>query len=1058
MWSDDMKIKSLKESFTMYSISNREYENKASQLAEELIADGWRPMDSRYTGSKYYIIFAKKEGDEKALWKAVQYSNQLEPRVIDITYEQGIGREPIDDFDGLRRELGRMLLPQREGMNEASYGGAFDIKDDQFFTREDINSAAEEVLGHVQETFDGNFTVGGCWFEHGTFIVNIQDDNFNEYEAFAHVTMRKIRKPEDLKKYALDIAGKIIKQIKEDKDMDECKLNETSIVQLDQRKKDLYGRIRKRLGTDNLISTRNQWTQEETDEYAELSTIDMIQSICAYANGVPTVDEVMENRYMKSYIGQLGKEKVRAIVERELEHFSRAKVRYAHTDGEGVSYNTIEYPEDRMNEATYPRHFKLGEKDIQYVKVYNQYGYTIQEIRIDNVKKTFERGNFSIGHDRAYKNRQVYEEFIDSLKEQGYTEIPSDYRCLKNKTRKGVPMTEGDMPTATNAMTNDLVKDWYIDKYTTDNLGNEITDGLTFDGVYSALKRGDDIYKVIGVNDSIVRERIFYELSRRRNVDYDVIYDMWLDGGNDGLDELANRQTNHLTEDYDIYGSWSVEFDLTLEGEDVSFDDLSEVTQEHIADCIMDGVVQGEIVEHDDTTDDTVTGWWVAHIECYLDDNGDVLFDSLDEVSQEHIADSIKDGYTSGELCVTREGEELTEAPAIKLSGDDLNNPNEISFKKIIKRAQDEEDEKVRQAEYARRKKEATEKYAGLLDDAMNTFEEAEDKTKALDILFDALVPTEGKCDTVAGEIVRALMRVVARYYNDGDYFFMGYGLETAAPGIAHLQNRYEDIISDADAIAKTYADYLDDKQLEKDYEKFLDDLIYAVIEDIQNNPDLLVEPNSTDYLKADTDEIEDNQPRFAYDFMLSYELRDLYDGDIVSKREINEYAEDVFGWDSVYDGVEAYVSGDYLYVENLTYDGLVALQDRVSSRNGRDGIEHFWAELVEQHQEELDRLNGEDDEDDETEEDEDFDESLNETYDEDEDKPFTYEQTYEALRELTHNFSDERGEVKCFFRQEKDDGRDILKHYYRVVDVSDGRKSTDDEMCYVLSYDERDI
>ncbi len=1331
--------------WTMYSISNREIEQKATAMVKDLAREGFLPVDSKYTGSKYYVICRKRDENGRGIWKAVQYNNQLEPRVIDITYDQATGRAPMDDFDGLRRDLGKMLLPQNEGvestpsttvdneilkmventlskmsyagiksmeffdrngqrfldisisrnadwfdymcykkelkqafkdvytnvddncllvdvtefyknttsleeasnknfyvtvyardsksgpeeggyvtygwdaissksfrdeesakryqkdfvdgaeilsddgngcleirdewedeykvciepahrrgkanaparswaeseldikparpyfdrqgkrvaenprvtlkrerervalnkefedrlnsaqtrdefidiitdmkyrsirddhyelmgatakrLTEAKYGGAFDVADDQFFTREDVNSAAEEVLAHVQETFNGKFVLAGCWFEHGTFIVNIQDDNFNEYEAFAHVSMRRIRKPEDLKKYALDIASKIIKQIKEDKGMDECKLNETSMAQLDQRRKDLYGRIRNRLGTDNLISTRGQWTQEEVDENVELSTISMIQSICAYANGVPTVDEVMENRYMKDYIGQLGKEKVRAIVERELEHFSRAKVKYAHTDSEGVSYNTIEYPEDRMNEATYPRHFKLGENDIQYVKVYNQYGYTIQEIRIDNANKTFERGNFSIGHDKAYKNRQVYEDFIEELKAQGYTEIPSDYRCLRNKTRKGVPMTEGDMPTATNSTPNYMVKDWYIDKYPSDELGNEINDRLTFGDVYAALERFDDIYEVIGVNDSIVRERIFTELARRMKVDYDKIYYMWIDS-DDGLlesDDLDDEvPTEQLTEDYDEYGSWSVEFDLTLEGEEVRFDDLDEVTQEHIAECIKDGVVQGEIC-----ADDGCTGWWVAKIECYLDDKGDVLFDSLDECSQEHIADSIKDGYTSGELCVTRE--ELTEAPVVKLSGDDLNNPNEVDFKKIIKKAQDEEDERARQAEYTRRKKEATEKYAGLLDDVANALNTMEDKTDVLYVLGDALVPPQGKADTVAGEIVRAMMKVVYRYYNDGDYYFMGYGLETAAPAIAYLENRYEDIISDVDTIAKKYTDYLDDKELEKSYENFLNDMIVAIVEDIQEHPELLAEPNEDDYLKTDADHIADAQPLFSYDFMLSYEIRELYDADLISRRDIEEYAEEAFNWESVYDGVEVSVDGDYVYVEDLTYDGLVALQDRLSNRRGRDGIDNFWAELLEQNQDAYDRLQNGDDEEDEDYEDNDedgdfdpddrrdekpwdygkhFDESLDDEYDEDEDKPFTYEQTLEALKELTHNFTDESGEVKCFFRQEKDDGRDILKHYYRVVDVSDGRRFEGEPMCYVLAFSERD-
>ena len=43
-------------------------------------------------------------------------------------------------------------------------------------------------------------------------------------------------------------------------------------------------------------------------------------------------------------------------------------------------------------------------------------------------------------------------------------------------------------------------------------------------------------------------------------------------------------------------GWWSVKFELTLEGEDVLWDSLDEATQEHIAECIKEGYTSGEIV------------------------------------------------------------------------------------------------------------------------------------------------------------------------------------------------------------------------------------------------------------------------------------------------------------------------------------------------------------------------------------------------------------------------------------------------------------------------------
>jgi len=45
--------------------------------------------------------------------------------------------------------------------------------------------------------------------------------------------------------------------------------------------------------------------------------------------------------------------------------------------------------------------------------------------------------------------------------------------------------------------------------------------------------------------------------------------------------------------------------------------------------------------------------------------------------------------------------------------------------------------------------------------------------------LFHELVPSMGKADTVAGEIVRATCRIGYRNWNDGDHIGVGYGKET---------------------------------------------------------------------------------------------------------------------------------------------------------------------------------------------------------------------------------------------------------------------------------------
>lgn len=48
-------------------------------------------------------------------------------------------------------------------------------------------------------------------------------------------------------------------------------------------------------------------------------------------------------------------------------------------------------------------------------------------------------------------------------------------------------------------------------------------------------------------------------------------------------------------------GWWHVKFDLTLEGEEVRWEDLDEASQEHIAERIKEGFCSGEIVIETDS-------------------------------------------------------------------------------------------------------------------------------------------------------------------------------------------------------------------------------------------------------------------------------------------------------------------------------------------------------------------------------------------------------------------------------------------------------------------------
>ena len=74
------------------------------------------------------------------------------------------------------------------------------------------------------------------------------------------------------------------------------------------------------------------------------------------------------------------------------------------------------------------------------------------------------------------------------------------------------------------------IKEFYLQNYPTDELGNELFNNTTFIGLLNGLYQKHDVYEYIGVGDSVIRERLFTKLADLLNKPYDFIYDLWLHG------------------------------------------------------------------------------------------------------------------------------------------------------------------------------------------------------------------------------------------------------------------------------------------------------------------------------------------------------------------------------------------------------------------------------------------------------------------------------------------------------------------------------------------------
>lgn len=321
----------------------------------------------------------------------------------------------------------------------------------------------------------------------------------------------------------------------------------------------------------------------------------------------------------------------------------------------------------------------------------------------------------------------------------------------------------------------------------------------------------------------------------------------------------------------------------------------------------------------------------------------------------------------------------------VSLSDRDMMDPDRLSLKAVAKRNKDAADRA--EAEQAKKERAAANKakYGQIEEIIKSGLKEADKKpSDILDDIFSIVVPREGKADTVAGEIVRAMMRVLYRMYNDGDKFYEGYGLETVAPSVAYLM----DTIPAVDDRVRNMFEDLWKYDSDDAYEKALESMSRDCLDHILANIDTIFDSNEEDSRSwsGDTlEEIKENQPRYEYEISANDDIYTLIENDVISSQDLYEFVQNAIEWETVFSDADVQnpYSGDTsITVDNLTKDGLETIEDW--TRN----LDSFWEELTNEYQDELNAIeNGEYDEDSEDEDDEDIDEALNNSqYDDKED------------------------------------------------------------------------
>jgi len=145
-----------------------------------------------------------------------------------------------------------------------------------------------------------------------------------------------------------------------------------------------------------------------------------------------------------------------------------------------------------------------------------------------------------------------------------------------------------------------------------------------------------------------------------------------------------------------------------------------------------------------------------------------------------------------------------------------------------------------------------------LAEGKLNEFvgKELEDRNEPL---YDELVAGSGKSDTVEGEMLRAINRIVYRYYNDGDEYHTGYGTETAGPAHSYLVNANHPLRSLVSTLFKNGTNY----------EQTIKDVLDAILDHIESRRGKYT-PNSEDMYdyepEFEDEEEDDDDYGYGYD------------------------------------------------------------------------------------------------------------------------------------------------------------------------------------------------
>lgn len=240
------------------------------KFPETILGDSWDDLKSG-------ILMGVDTAYEEIAQTLVDYlepSVEFDKRHPELLDEDPVAANALEEYENLKSEL------------KESYSGAFDIEDDQYFTKEEIVGVAEKVCEHLDETYPDKFDIADVYMETPTIIhVEVISKEGNWASANAKIDMRKIKKPSDIMKYDV-VIGTLVYNLR---------------LELD----DLYGDeyMRESLSDDKLSRELQTYLQRLFGDYVEVESVKYFESpfgeesYTAEINVSELVDNYIDKRF-----------------------------------------------------------------------------------------------------------------------------------------------------------------------------------------------------------------------------------------------------------------------------------------------------------------------------------------------------------------------------------------------------------------------------------------------------------------------------------------------------------------------------------------------------------------------------------------------------------------------------------------------------------------------------------------------------------------------------------------------------------------------------------------